>query len=348
MPPDEERTMRWIDELPAQAAHHLTPAVYEYFRRGSAAERTLSEAAAAWGALRLRPHVLRDISRVSTATTVLGTAVDTPVLVAPSTLQLQCDPAGEVATAAAVAGAGSLLCVSSNTGVRFAELTGIAPWWIQAYLLRDRGLTRTMLDAATAAGASAVVLTADAPVLSRPDTSPVPDVWATVPPEHTRANWQGTAEQLAANAGDLTFDDITWLRDATGLPIVVKGILRGDDARDAVAAGAAAIWVSNHGGRQLDGAISTTAALPDVAEALTGSGTEIYVDGGIRRGEHVLAALALGARAVFLGRPVLWALAAHGRTGVQRLLTDLTAELAHSLALTGATSPAELTPDIIA
>lgn len=340
--------MRWIDQLPEQAINHLPPAVYEYFRRGSAAEHSLNEAATGWDDIRLRPRVLRDMSRVSTATTVLGTPVDTPVLVAPSTLQLQCDPAGEVATATGSAAAGSLICVTSNTGVPFKELTGIAPWWVQAYVLRDRGLTRSMLDVAVKAGARAVVLTADSPVFGRPDPSAVPDVWGTVPPDITRANWQASIEQLEDHASDVTFDDIGWLRDTTDLPVVVKGVLRGDDARNAVAAGAAAIWVSNHGGRQLDGAISTATALGDVAGALGGTDAELYVDGGIRRGTHVLAALALGARAVFLGRPVLWALACHGGDGVRRVLTDITAELANSLALAGARSPAEVTRDLIA
>ena len=330
--------MHWVDQLAQRASAELPPPVYEYFRRGSAAERTVGEAVEEWDRLRLRPHVLRDVSRISTATTVLGTKVDTPILVAPATLQRQCDPAGEVATATAVSGVGSLLCVSSNTGVPFAELSGIAPWWVQAYLLRDRGLTKGMLAKAQAAGARAVVLTVDTPAPGRPYPTTIPDVWEVVPPEHARANWDGTAEQLAANADDLTYDDIGWLRDTTGLPVVVKGILRGDDARAAVSAGASAILVSNHGGRQLDGSLSTARADTDA---------EVYVDGGIRRGEHVLSALALGARAVFLGRPVLWALAVDGENGVHRVLFDLTDEFAHALALAGVTSPARLTRDLV-
>ncbi|MFI7061989.1 alpha-hydroxy acid oxidase [Kribbella sp. NPDC050124] len=142
-------------------------------------------------------------------------------------------------------------------------------------------------------------------------------------------------------------DVIGWLADRTGLPVVVKGVLRGDDAKRCADAGAAGVIVSNHGGRQLDGAIPTAQALPEVAEALAGTSTEVYVDGGIRRGEHILAALALGARAVFVGRPALWALTVGGSAGVTRLLTELGDELEHCLRLVGCPTPADLTPDLV-
>jgi 4-hydroxymandelate oxidase len=160
------------------------------------------------------------------------------------------------------------------------------------------------------------------------------------------ANWAPGA-QSPERADDLSLDDLGWLREVTGLPVVLKGVLRGDDARDAVSAGASAILVSNHGGRQLDAAVSTAYALPEVADALSGTDAEVYVDGGIRRGEHVLSALALGARAIFVGRPVLYALAVEGSAGVQRLLTALTAELAHSLALAGSASVTAVPRDLV-
>jgi 4-hydroxymandelate oxidase len=138
-----------------------------------------------------------------------------------------------------------------------------------------------------------------------------------------------------------------WLRATTGLPVVVKGVLRADDALECVAAGASAVWVSNHGGRQLDGAVATALALPPITDALTGTGAEVYVDGGIRNGRHVLSALALGATAVFVGRPTLWALTVGGAAAVQRLITDLTAELAHAMALAGVPNIACVTSDLV-
>lgn len=342
------RVMRWIDRLEEDARARLPEPVHRYFRQGAGRGRTAAEAEAAWDALRFRPRVLRDVTAVSTATSVLGHQLRTPVCVAPSTLQRQADDEGEVATMRGAVAAGTLTCVSSNTGVPFTRLDPDAPWWVQAYVLADRGLTKDLLDAARSAGASAVVLTADTPVVGRKDDTG-PTVWQVIPPEHLGANL-GLAdlpEERLAKAKDLTPDAIEWLAGATGLPVVVKGVLRADDARTTVAAGACAVWVSNHGGRQLDGAVPTAVALPEVAEAVAGTGVEVYVDGGIRRGEHVLAALALGARAVFVGRPVLWALATDGADGVRRLVADLTDELAHALTLAGATSPDDVAGDLV-
>ncbi|MEV6109294.1 alpha-hydroxy acid oxidase [Streptomyces sp. NPDC051940] len=341
--------MRWIDSLASEAGRRLPPPVLAYFQQGAGAGRSAAEAEEAWNGFRLLPHVLRDVSAVSTRTSVLGTPVDTPVLVAPSTLQRQAHAEGEAAMLRGASGAGSLVCVSSNAGTPFASLAGGAPWWVQAYVLRDRGLTAEMLGRARAAGARAVVLTADTPVVGRKYDSG-PSVWDSVPPEHLLVNvdWGGEDESRLEKAADLTPADIDWLRTATGLPVVVKGVLRADDARACVAAGASAVWVSNHGGRQLDGALATARALGPVAEALADTAAELYVDGGVRDGHHVLTALALGATAVFVGRPPLWALAVDGAEGVRRLLTELTPELAHAMALAGAPDLASVTRDLVA
>ena len=342
-----------LGELKRRADEILPPAVAEYFNQGATFGVTTGEAAAAWDRLRLRPRALVDVSSVSTATTVLGHPVASPILVAPTTLQRMADPEGEVATARATAAVGSLMGVSSNAGRTFAEIgaTGV-PWWIQAYILRDRGLTVEILQRACDAGASAVVLTVDTPVVGRKhNVGPV--VWDLVPDEFLLANIdvEGRPDDALDKADDLTADTIGWLRDQTGLPVVVKGVLRGDDARRLVNAGASAVQVSNHGGRQLDLAVSTADALADVLAALSGDiamgAAEVYVDGGIRRAEHVLAALALGARAVFVGRPVLWALAAGGSAGVEDMLTGLTDELAHAMKLAGARTIADLTADLV-
>lgn len=339
--------MRWIDHLEGNAAGKLPEPVAEYFSQGATAGVTAGEAVSAWDVLRLRPRMLRDVSSVSTSTTVLGRQVETPILVAPSTLQRQAHPDGEAATTRATARAGALACVSTNAGTKFTALTG--PWWVQAYVLRDRGLTAELLERAREGGAQAVVLTVDTPVVGTKYSTGA-SVWSLVPADHLLANVdrQGLPDEALDKAADLTPDVIGWLHEATGLPVVVKGVMRGDDARDFVAAGAAAVLVSNHGGRQLDRVVSTARALPEIVDALAGSGAEVYVDGGLRRGEHVLSALALGARAVFVGRPVLWALAVDGEDGVHRLLADLTTELRHAMALVGAADVASLTRDLVA
>lgn len=340
--------MRWIDGLEAAAAEKLPEAVYRYFRQGSAGGISVGEATAAWGSYRFRPHVLNDVSTVDLSTTVLGTAVDVPVLVAPTTLQRQADPDGELAMAAGVGAAGSVVGVSSNAGSTFADIGAVGtPWWLQIYVVKNRDITLKMLDAAVAGGARAIVLTADTPVVGRKEDDG-PTVWEVIPPGHLLANLDDDyAPGDLAKADDLTPDVISWLTERTGLPVLVKGVLRGDDAKRCSDAGAAGVIVSNHGGRQLDGSISTAGALPEVASALAGTITELYVDGGIRRGEHVLAALALGARAVLVGRPALWALSVGGSAGVTRLITDLGEELEHAMKLAGTRTLADLTPDLL-
>ncbi|MDX6280955.1 MAG: 4-hydroxymandelate oxidase [Kribbellaceae bacterium] len=341
--------MRWIDGLEAAAAEKLPEPVHRYFRQGSAGGVSVGEAVAAWSAYRFRPHVLTDVSTVDLRTTVLGTPVELPVLVAPTTLQRQASPDGELAMAAGVGAAGSVLGVSSNAGTTFAAIGEVGtPWWVQIYVVKNRDVTLKMLDAAVAGGARAVVLTADTPVVGRKEDVG-PSVWDLIQPGHLLANLveEDYEDGDLAKADDLTPDVIGWLADRTGLPVLVKGVLRGDDAKRCSDAGAAGVIVSNHGGRQLDGAIPTARALPDVGAALAGTTTELYVDGGIRRGEHVLAALALGARAVLLGRPALWALTVDGSAGVTRLLTDLGEELEHAMRLVGASTLADLTSDLV-
>jgi 4-hydroxymandelate oxidase len=263
---------------------------------------------------------------------------------------MQADPLGEAAMAAGAKAAGSMLTVSSNTGIPFADIGAAgAPWWVQAYVLEDRGRTRDMLERAVAAGAGAAVVTVDTPVVGTRHFVGK-QVWDVVPEVHLMGNWDltGTTEAVNEKARDLTPADIAWLAEVTGIPVVVKGILRGDDARQAVDAGAAAVVVSNHGGRQLDQSVSTARALPDVVEALADTPAVVSVDGGIRTGIHVLAALAMGADAVWVGRPALWALTVGGANAVARLVTDLTAELVEAMMLCGAGSLDDLTPDLLA
>lgn len=304
-----------------------------------------------WSALRFRPRVLQNVGRVDTSTSVLGTPVRTPVLVAPMAQQLGAHLEGEAAMGRGVTAAGSLLGVSSNTAVPFADIAASGTsWWFQVYVTRDRTLTELMVARAVVAGARALILTVDMNALL---PSPVnPRDW----PEGAARTRLGnlTAAELAGSGptgvetdGSIDWSSIGWLRELSGLPVVVKGVLRADDARFCVDHGAAGIVVSTHGGRRLGPSVTSAYALPEVVAAV-GDQVEVYADSGLRAGEHVGAALALGARAVFVGRPALWALAADGERGVRQVIEGLTAELALVMTQLGAASVDQLTPDLVA
>jgi len=331
--------------LQRQARKLLTRPVYDYYAGGSGRERTLRANEKAWRQVWLAPRVLRDVSAVDTATRLLGSDVATPLCVAPCGYHGLAHPDGELATAAGTARAGALYVLSTRSTRRIEDVAAAVAaeggtWWFQVYLMRERELTAGLVRRAAAAGAAALVLTADTPVLGRKRR----DSDGVVSDQDFLVNLGPLIDRsAAAQAADPSPADIGWLAEVGGgLPVVVKGVLRGDDAVACRESGAAAVIVSNHGGRQLDGALPTAAALPGVAEALaTAPGAELYADGGIRTGEDALAALALGAGAVFLGRPVLWALACGGADGVQALLAGLTGDLAHAMALAGVPSVAD-------
>lgn len=356
--PDElvrGRSSLRVDELRRRAVQVLPPEVSEYFNSGARNGLSAAEAVASWDRIRLLPKMLRNVSAVSTATSVLGQPVATPILVAPMAMQKAAHPEGEAAVARAAAAAGSLMAVSTNAGTKFSDIGAArVPWWLQVYVLQDRGVTAALLQAAKAAGASAIVLTVDTPIVGSKYLAGR-SIYEVVPDDFRLINVDkaGVPEAALVQADDLTPDDIGWLRDLTGLPVVVKGVLRADDARLLVGAGAAAVQVSNHGGRQLDQAVAVADALPEIAAAVEGTGAEVYVDGGIRRAEHVLAALALGARAVFIGRPVLWALAAGGSSGhggedgVADLLARFTVDFREVMALAGVRAPGEISADLV-
>ncbi len=341
------------EDLERRARELLPPGVYDYYAGGSGRERTLRAGAKAWRKTWLAPRVLRDVSAVSTSVSLLGTELPTPVAVAPTAFHHLAHPDGELATAAGAARAGALYVLSTRSSRRIEDVAAVMAeagghWWFQVYLMRDRSLSAGLVRRAAAAGAEALVLTADTPEVGR-KRRPAGD--GLISDEAYHANMgpqlpEGATEQ----ARDLTLADIGHVAElGGGLPVVVKGVLRADDAVACVEHGAAAVLVSNHGGRQLDGALPTARALPLVAAALRtarpaarGRAAEVYVDGGLRAGEDVLAALALGARAAFLGRPVLWALATGGADGVEALLSGLTGDLAHAMALAGASRVADL------
>jgi 4-hydroxymandelate oxidase len=243
---------------------------------------------------------------------------------------------GERAMARGANAAGCLHVVSWNAGTRFADLDA-ARWWLQVYLPPDRNDALPVLEAAAAAGASAAVLTVDTPYPG-PKYAADEGTWTGIDLSWWRTNFtESPGDRWSAV---VTPDDVSWLRERSGLPVVVKGLLRGDDAVRSLEAGADAVYVSNHGGRQLDRSVSTAHALREVVGAV-GDRAEVYVDGGVRAGLDALAALALGARAVFVGRPALHALAVDGARGVERLLTELSAELADALVLAGCARAAE-------
>ena len=339
---------RWQDELVRRARDELPAPLFRYISQGARDGITTGEAEQAWAAHRFAPHVLRDVSTVDPAVSLLGQPFSSPIAVAPTTLQRAVHAEGELAMATACREAGRLLVVSSNAGTPFAAIgdTGVG-WWLQAYLPAKRSLAEPLLAAAVAAGARAVVLTADTPVVgTKYDDGP--SVWETVDPGLLRVNFGPTYDDDAPGsekATDLGPRDIAWLSQVTGLPVVVKGVVRPDDARRAVQAGASAVWVSNHGGRQLDRTLPTATALPSVVSAV-GSEAEVYVDGGIRTGADVLAATSLGATGVFLGRLPLYALVG-GADAVLALHHELGSELIEAMRLAGCRNLAD-TPGIAA
>ncbi|MGI3786532.1 MAG: alpha-hydroxy acid oxidase [Janthinobacterium lividum] len=342
-----DRPLPDVDGLEAEAARVLPEHVVGYFRGPTGAYGIPTEAER-WSQVRFRPHVLRDTSGLSLATTVLGTPVASPVLVAPMAQQRAANPDGEVATARAVRRRGVLLGVSTNTGVRFADIGAVgAPWWFQVYVMDDRAVTADLVQRAAAEGATALVLTVDTPAVDPRRPQLEPRTW----PERygMQVNLPGgdAGRSIFPGTRNLSVDDIGWLGDLTGLPVVVKGVLRADDAVRCVDAGAVGVIVSTHGGRCLTQSITSVEALPEVVAAV-GDRAEVYVDSGLRTPEHVAAALCLGARAVFLGRPVLWALATGGDVRVEQLLASIDTELERVLRSLGARSLDDLGPDLVA
>lgn len=330
-----------LDGLEEAARAALPAPVFEYVSQGARDGVVAAEATAAWRAHRMRPRVLRDVRDVDLTTDLLGHRAAVPWAVAPSTLQRAIHPEGELAMARACADAGALMVVSSNAGTSLADIgaTGVA-WWAQLYVPQDRSLGVPFIEKAVAAGARALVLTVDTPVVSTKYTAGDP-VWSVIDPEIVGTNLDSGFDAVpgAEKAKDLAAEDISWLQDVSGLPVVVKGVLRGDDAVACVEAGAAAVWVSNHGGRQLDRAVATATALPEVVSSVPRR-VPVYVDGGVRSGLDLLTAIALGAHAVFLGRLPMYALLG-GADGVAQLHADLREEVAEALRLAGCRTPAE-------
>ena len=326
-------------ELHERARVALAPEVYDFFAGGAGDEVTLEANYAAWERLSLVPRAFSAVAGVDTSTSVLGLALPHPLGVAPIAYQGLLHPSAEAEMARGAAAAGVLNIASTRSTLSLEDIAVAAPdaaRWFQVYVLRDRELTAELARRAAASGYQALVLTGDTPLLGRKGRD-VRNAF-TIPEEHARGNLRGLRHApQSAQDPSVSYDDLAWLREQSGLPVLVKGVLRGDDARRCVDAGAAGVIVSNHGGRQLDGAIPTAEALPEVAAAVRGA-VPVLVDGGIDSGTDALRALALGADAVLVGRPAAWALATAGASGVSDLFEGLADELSNALALTGCES----------
>jgi 4-hydroxymandelate oxidase len=335
-------------DLEALAEARLEPAAFAYYAGGAADEVTLRDNPMAWARHRLRPRVLVDVSTVDPSTTVLGAPVAMPVGVAPTALHGLAREEAELATARAAARAGVLFCLSSLASRPMEDLAGVdGPRWYQLYAHSDRGITADLVARAAASGYRAIALTVDLPVFGRRERelrSGFAQPSAAGYGNFARYARDGDVAAVTAglHTSLLTWDDLAWLREESELPLVLKGVLTAEDARLAVEHGMAGVWVSNHGGRQLDRTPASADVLEEVATAVDGR-AEVYVDGGIRRGSDVLAARALGATAAFVGRPMLFALAAGGEEGVAEALGVLRAELENAMALLGTPAVADVT-----
>ncbi|MCI4320200.1 MAG: alpha-hydroxy-acid oxidizing protein [Thermoplasmata archaeon] len=349
---------RTLAELERAGAARVPSAVWDYIQGGAGEERTRAANREAFHRCALLPKLLAGVERIDPTTTFLGSSVAVPFFLAPTAYQGQVHADGEPGTFAAASEAGVLAVLSSLSSFSLeatAQASGESPRWFQLYLQPEFSRTVELVQRAERAGFRALVLTADVPLLGVRDRQAQEGfgIDAPVPlgngPEFVSPargpTREGTSYRLRAEAAS-DWGVLGKLRSVTRLPLVVKGVLRRDDARRAVDGGAQGIIVSNHGGRQLDGAPATLDVLPGIVEEVGGR-AEVFLDGGVRRATDVLIALALGARGVGIGRPVLWALGADGGAGVARYLRLLTAELVNSMAQLGVSTPADLRPDLV-
>jgi 4-hydroxymandelate oxidase len=350
-----------LAELEALAKARLPQMAWDYYAAGADDERCVRRNCEAFERLSLHYRALVDVAQRDLTTTVLGQELAMPIAVAPTAFHRLAHPDGELASVRGAGDAGTVFVLStlSNTAVEEVVAAASGPVWFQLYVYRDRGATEALVRRVEAAGCKALVLTVDAPLLGRrerdvrnrfalPEGLGIENLhaagYARLPEAMGDSGLAAYVAELLDPA--LTWEAIEWLRSLTSLPLLVKGIVRADDAVRAIERGAAGVVVSNHGGRQLDASPATIEVLPRVADAVAGRG-EILLDGGVRRGTDVLKALALGARAVLVGRPVLWGLAAGGRAGVAAALATLRREVDLAMALCGCPSVASVTRDLV-
>ena len=316
-----------LDALEAEARRAMPPASWVFCDTGADDEITMKDNIAAWRRLKLRPRVLRDIVEVDASVTLLGSKVKTPIMVAPTGRHHLFHSDGERATARGSAAAGALYVMSTSGATLVEDVAaerGAATQWFQLYMQPDREATGALLDRCVKAGFRALVLTVDQPVPGwspRAYRTPViasPDVRSVNMVGQPIARTAYDPARKGVVMSPTTFADLEWLVKRAAMPVVVKGVLRGDDAKRCVDCGAKGVMVSNHGGRHLDMTVTTAEVLAEIVEAV-GNSAEVYVDGGIRRGTDIVKALALGARAVLVGRPPLWGLGVNGAAGVEKI-----------------------------
>jgi 4-hydroxymandelate oxidase len=332
----------------------MDPAAFDYVAGGAWDEITLADNVAAWQRQRLRPRVLVDVTTIDPSTTMLGHPSSLPLAIAPMATHGLAHADGELATARAAAAAGVPYTLSTTSTRSIEEVADAAPdaiRWFQLYVQAGLVLTRSLVERAEAAGYRAIVLTVDLPVLGHRDrdrrngfTLPALGNFTETPATHGSHVPTTLMPGELTNSAGLTWRDLAVIRGWSSLPLVVKGIMTAEDARLAVEHGVDAIVVSNHGARQLDRVQATVDAFPAIASAVAGR-TELWIDGGVRRGVDLAIARAMGAQGVLLGRPVFWSLAAGGQAGVERALAIIREEFEVALALLGAPTPADITPE---
>ncbi|CAH2068766.1 unnamed protein product, partial [Iphiclides podalirius] len=352
-----------INDLEEAAASILPKAARDYYKSGATDEYTLQENKRAFQRLRIRPKCFVGLTDCNLHTTVLGNEVSMPVGISPTAMQRMAHPDGEIANVKAAEKEGVIFTLSTIATSSIEEVAEAAPKaikWFQLYIYNDREVTRNLVLRAERAGFKAIALTVDTPLfgLRRADVRNK----FTLPPHLRLANFEGHLSTKIHTSGEgsglntyvnnlfdksLTWDEIRWLKSFTKLPIIAKGILRGDEAVKAVEAGCDAILVSNHGARQLDGVPATIEVLPEIVQAVKNYDVEVYLDGGVTTGTDVYKALTLGAKAVFVGRPALWGLAIGGQAGVQRMLNIFRTELEYTFQIAGTPSVADITKDMV-
>jgi 4-hydroxymandelate oxidase len=341
-----------FDALEEQARAKMPSASFAFCAAGADDEISAVENVTAWRNIRLRPRVLNDVENIDTRVTLLGHAVPTPVLVAPTGRHKLFHSEGE--RGAAAAGVTYVMACFSNVLLEDAAAERrAAPQWFQLYYWPNRAEVEAFIDRVAAAGFTALVLTVDAPVggwsprAARDQHEPSPDILNINMPGSPMARTAYHPDFAGKVVYPATWRELEWLAKRSPIPVIVKGVLRADDAVRCVECGARAIMVSNHGGRHLDTTVTTAAALGEIAAALSGR-AEVYVDGGIRRGTDIFKALALGARAVMIGRPVIWGLTLRGADGVAEVLEHLRIELMRAMQLSGTAALKDITRDLVA
>src|SRR5690348_13690227 len=345
-----------LDALEHQARAKMAPASYAFCACGADDEISLAENISAWRNLRLRPRVLRDVTAIDTSVSILGHKMPAPIMVAPTGRHKLFHPEGERATARGAAAANVPYVMASNSNILIEDVAAerkSAPQWFQLYYWPNKKEVEALIDRLAAAGFTALVLTVDAPVpgwsprAAREQHEPSPEILNINMPGSPMARTAYHPDFVGKVLYPATWRELEWLVKRAPMPVLVKGVLRADDAVRCVEHGARGVIVSNHGGRHLDTTVTTAAAIVEIAPALAGK-AEVYVDGGIRRGTDILKALALGARAVLIGRPVIWGLTMRGAEGVAEVMDHFRTELIRAMQLTGTTRLSDATADLLA